>query len=319
MKKTILFLTMISSIMFADLVDLYRSQGLDAVRIQLEKEMTSKEYWEKYLSDKSVDYGYYESKKYVILAQKEAKEIALFEVDKNKHNLLLKESVIVGEKQGDKQIEGDLKTPVGAYDLTNKLTKLDSFYGPLALVTSYPNTFDKTLNKKGHGIWIHGMPLDEQREEYTKGCIALDNPKLKELDQNIDYNESVLLISDEDIKKASKEDISIILSSIFKWREAWKESDINEYLKFYSESFKRHDGMSIKQFKKYKKRIFSKNEKKQIEFSNINITPYPNSLNKQMYKIVMDEDYKTKFYTFNGKKELYIELKNKRIKILAEG
>ncbi len=38
-----------------------------------------------------------------------------------------------------------------------------------------------------------------------------------------------------------------------------------------------------------------------------------------MYKIVMDEDYKTKFYTFVGKKELYIELKGDKIEILAEG
>ncbi|MGB6329055.1 MAG: L,D-transpeptidase family protein [Halarcobacter sp.] len=319
MKKTVLFLTMISSLVFADLVDLYRVQGLDAVRIELEKQMTKQDYWEKYLSDKNVDYGYYESKKYVILAHKSAKEIVLYQVDKNKHNLLLRDSVIVGEKDGDKQIEGDLKTPIGAYDLTNKLTKLDSFYGPLALVTSYPNTFDKTLNKKGHGIWIHGMPLDEQREEFTKGCIALDNPKLKELDESIDYNKSILLISDENIKKASKEDISIILSSIFKWKEAWRESDIDGYLKFYSKAFKRHDGMSIEEFEKYKKRIFSKNEEKKIKFSNINITPYPNSLNKQMYKIVMDEDYRTKYYKFNGKKELYIELKNNKIEILAEG
>lgn len=305
--------------MYADLVDVYRSQGLDAVKLQLEKEMASKVYWEKYLSDKNVDYGYYESKKFVILAEKEAKEIALYQVDKNNLNLVLRDSVIVGEKNGDKQIEGDLKTPTGAYDLTEKLTKLDSFYGPLALVTSYPNTFDRTLNKKGYGIWIHGMPTDQDREEFTKGCIALDNPKLKELDKNIEYNKSILLISDENIKKASKDDISLILASIFKWRDAWKKSDIDEYLKFYSKSFKRHDGMSIKEFKQYKKRIFSKNEEKRIKFSNINIAPYPNSLNKQMYKVMMDEDYKTKFYTFVGKKELYIELKNNKIEILAEG
>jgi len=318
-KKVVLFLTIIINIMFADLVDIYRSQGLDAVKLQIEKEMTSKDYWEKYLSDKNVDYGYYESKKFVILAQKEAKEIALYQVDKKNYNLVLRDSVIVGEKNGDKQEEGDLKTPIGAYDLTEKLTKLDSFYGPLALVTSYPNTFDKTQNKKGHGIWIHGMPIDEVREEFTKGCIALDNPRLKELDENIEYNKSILLISDENIKKASKKDISLILASIFKWRDAWKKSDIEQYLKFYSKSFKRHDGMSISQFREYKERIFSKNEEKKIIFSNINIAPYPNSLNKQMYKVVMDEDYKTKFYTFNGKKELYIELKNNKIEILAEG
>ncbi|MCP4971055.1 MAG: L,D-transpeptidase family protein [Arcobacter sp.] len=305
--------------MIADLVDVYRSKGLDAVKAQLEKELTKKDYWQQYLEDKKVDYGYYESKKFLILAQKGAKELSLFKIDKSDYDLVLKDNVIFGEKEGDKQLEGDLKTPEGVYDLTKKLTKLDQFYGPLALVTSYPNTFDKTLNKKGHGIWIHGMPFDKNREGYTKGCIALDNPRLKELDKNIEYNKSILLISNDNFKKASKDEISIILSSIFKWREAWKNSDIDEYLKFYSKSFKRYDGMTINQFKKYKSTIFSRKEKKKIEFSDINISPYPNSLNKQMFKVEMHEKYKTKYYSFIGKKELFLEIKNNKIKILAEG
>lgn len=309
----------LTNIIFADLVDIYRSEGIEAVKLQLEKELTKKEYWETYLSDKNVDYGYYESKKYVLLAQKDAREIELYRVNKQKFDLVLRENVIVGEREGDKQIEGDLKTPTGVYELTKKLTKLDQFYGPLALVTNYPNTFDKTLNKKGHGIWIHGMPLNEDREEFTKGCIALDNPRLKELDKKIDFNKSILLISDYSMKRASKEDISIILSSIFKWREAWSKSNLDEYLKFYSKSFKRTNGMDINQFKNYKKRIFARKEKKRIEFKNINVVPYPNSLNKQMFKVLMDEDYKTKFYSFVGKKELYIELKDNKIEILAEG
>lgn len=305
--------------MLADLVDIYRSEGLEAVKKHLEEQLTKKEYWEKYLEDKNVDFGYYESKKYLLVAQKETKEISIFKLDRKKNNLILRDSVIVGEKAGDKKDEGDLKTPTGAYELTEKLTQLDQFYGPLALVTNYPNTFDKTQNKKGHGIWIHGMPLNESREDFTKGCIALDNPKLQELDKNIEFNKSILVISDDNLKKVSKEDISLILASIFKWREAWKDSDIKEYLKFYSENFKRHDGMSLEEFKNYKERIFSKKEDKTIEFKNINVVPYPNSLNKHMFKVLMDEDYKTDVYSFNGTKELYIELKDNKVEILAEG
>ncbi len=319
MKKIVLTLIIISNIMIADLVDIYRSQGLEAVKIELEKQLTKKEYWKKYLKDKNVDFGYYESKKYLLFTQKDAKEIALYKIGKNDYDLILRDSVIVGANEGDKQAEGDLKTPTGAYELTKKLTSVDQFYGPLALVTNYPNTFDKTLNKNGHGIWIHGMPLNEEREEFTKGCIALDNPKLEELDESFDYTKTILLISDENLKKVSKDQMSLILSSIYKWREAWKKSDLEGYINFYSESFRRHDGMNIKQFKDYKERIFSKKEDKKIEFKNINIVPYPNSLNKQMFKVLMDEDYKTKYYTFNGRKELYIELKDDKIKILAEG
>ena len=319
MKKTLLLMLLVFNCLSADLVDIYRSQGLEAVQDRLEKELMKKEYWQNYLSDKNVDYGYYESREYVILAQKEKKELSLFRVDKNSYNLVLKDSVIVGEKDGDKQEEGDLKTPVGVYDLTQKLTKLDQFYGPLALVTSYPNTFDKTRNKNGHGIWIHGMPLNEDRESFTKGCIALDNFRLEELDSAIDYDKSVLLITEDKINRVSKEEISTILTSIYKWRDAWKRSDIDSYLEFYSDSFKRHDGMDIDDFRDYKHRIFLKKEDKIIKFTNINIMPYPNSLNKKMFKVIMDEDYKTKYYTFKGKKELYLELKDNKIKILAEG
>lgn len=319
MKIILLFFIVISNIIYADIVDIYRSQGLDAVKKHLEQQLMKKEYWESYLEDKNVDLGYYESKKFLLLTEKNTKELKLYEIGKKNLNLLMQNSVIVGEKKGDKTTEGDLKTPTGAYELTKKITKLDSFYGPLALVTNYPNTFDKVQNKKGYGIWIHGMPSDEKREEFTKGCIALDNPKLEKLDKSMNFNDSILLISDKNMKKASKKEISLILSSIFKWREAWKKSDINEYIKFYAKSFKRHDGMSLERFKNYKQRLFSRKEEKIIEFKNINIVPYPNSLNKKMFKVLMDEDYRTKTYTFNGRKELYIELKDNKIKILAEG
>lgn len=319
MKKILFFLLSLYTFVFSDLVDIYRFQGIEAVKEQLDKELTKKEYWDKYLKDKNVDYGYYESKKYVLLAQKMTKELSLYKVQDNNYELLLKENVIVGEIKGDKQLEGDLKTPTGVYELTQKLTKLDQFYGPLALVTNYPNTFDRSLNKKGHGIWIHGMPLNEDREEYTRGCIALDNPRLLELDEQIDIKDSFLIISEGEIQKSSKNEISDILSFIFKWRDSWKRSDINEYLAYYSDSFRRFDGMEIEKFSKYKKRIFAKKEKKKILFTNINISPYPNSLNKKMYKVIMNQDYKTKYYKFVGIKELFLELDNGEIKILAEG
>jgi len=319
MKKLLLFLFLMVTYLLADLVDVYRNQGIEAVRAELEKELTKKEYWQNYLSTKNVEYGYYESKKFLIVAEKKRKEIKVLKIEKDNYRLLLKDDIIVGEKEGDKQEEGDLKTPEGAYVLTKKLTKLDEFYGPLALVTSYPNTFDKALNKKGHGIWIHGMPLNEEREKFTQGCIALDNDELEKIDKNISHEKSILLISNDHLPKASKEEISIILAAIYKWRDAWKKSDIEEYLNFYADSFKNDRGMTIEAFSKYKKRIFAKKEKKRIKFTNINIAPYPNSLNKNMYKVLMDEDYRTKYYTFVGKKELYIEVKDNKVQILAEG
>lgn len=320
MNRIIILLCIVINVFANDLVDIYRLEGISAVEKKLDESLKKKEYWNNYLKNKNIELGYYESKKYVILTQKEKAELSLYKIDNHNINLLTTNSVILGENLGDKFLEGDKKTPEGVYDLTSKKEKLDQFYGPLALVTSYPNTFDRSLNKKGYGIWIHGMPLENtQREEFTRGCIALDNDKLQELDENIDLSKAVVLTSNKEFVKAKKDEMSLILSFIFQWKDSWKYSDINKYLGFYSEEFKREDGSDFDFFSKYKKRIFLKKEKKTIKFSNINISPYPNSLNKRMFKIIMDERYVSPAVNFKGKKELFLEIVNNEVKILAEG
>jgi len=317
--KIILLITLALSGFANNLVDIYRTQGLSAVENMLDKELTKLDYWKKHLENKNIELGYYESKEYIIVAQKELQELLLYKNEDSNFSLISRNNIIIGEIEGDKFEEGDKKTPEGTYELTNKKTNVDKFYGPLALVTSYPNTFDKTQNKKGHGIWIHGMPIDEEREKFTRGCIALDNDKLEFLDSNIDINKAILLTSNNELKKASKEEMALILSTIFKWKETWKNSDINEYLNFYSPEFKKYDGSDLKKFSEFKKRVFAKKEKKHIKFSNINISPYPNSLNKNMFRVIMDEDYISPAVKFQGKKELYLEIVNNEVKILVEG
>jgi len=299
-----------------DLVQVFRTQGFDAVKKIIEAQLTKKEYWDYYLETKDISNGYYESIQYVMICQKDMQDIILYDTKKQKK--LFSSSVFTGKISGDKKKEGDLKTPVGAYELTNKLTKLDPFYGPLALTTNYPNRFDRANGKTGHGIWIHGLPEKQERDEYTKGCIALDNDKIKKLSSSINFKNSVLVISEGKFNNAKKEDISSILSNIFKWRDAWKKSNLKSYLSFYDSSFKKSNGQTLKKFKAHKKRIFAKKEKKTIKFSNINVIPYPNDLGKNLYKVIMDEVYRTKNYQFIGKKELYVEIKNDKFKILTE-
>lgn len=316
-RKLILFF-LINNLFANDFVDLYRNKGINEVQKKFEQILRSKDYWLESLKNKNIDLGYYESKKYVILTDKKSKKLSLYEKKNDDFIILSQDDVILGENPGDKLLEGDKKTPIGAYELTLKRSNLDQFYGPFALVTSYPNTFDKSLNKNGYGIWIHGMPLSGKRELYTQGCIALNNEKLKELDKKININEAVLLTSYEKLEKVKKEDIASILSFIYKWKEAWKISDIKTYLSFYSKEFKKKDGSDINEFKAYKTRVFNKNESKKIEFKDINISPYPNSLNKKMYRVSMAEKYTSPTVNFKGKKELYLEISDNQVKILTE-
>ena len=318
MFKIVVFLIIALGLNAKDLMDIYRIEGIKAVEQELEKNLRDLNFWKKYLENKNIEYGYYEFNKYVIVAQKEQKELSLFENSENGYKLITKEKIIIGENSGDKFVEGDKKTPEGSYDLVQKRTGLDQFYGPFALVTSYPNTFDQSLNKKGHGIWIHGMPLNGDRENFTQGCLAVDNERLKHLDSNINFKKTVLITSKDELKKATKEDIALVLSSIYKWKDAWKYSKINEYLSFYSKDFKRPDGSDFTIFSNQKKQIFAKNEDKTINLFNIDISPYPNSLNKTMYRILMDEEYTSPSVKFYGKKELFVEIANNQLQILTE-
>jgi len=318
-KKIIVIFCIFLNITFAtpiDIVEIYRNQGLQAVEKAIEKQLQNKQYWDESLKYKDTDNGYYESIKYVVICQKNAKDIILYDTEKKEK--LLSTTVFLGKVDGDKKIEGDLKTPVGAYDLTKRLTSLDPFYGPLALTTNYPNLYDKVNGKTGHGIWIHGLPEKEKRDDFTQGCIALDNTIIKELDNSINIENSVLVISEKKLQKVSKEDIGIIMTGIFQWKDAWKYNNLKKYLSFYADNFRRTNGQDLEKFSIFKKRIFDREQKKTILFSDINIIPYPNDQQKKIFKVTMKELYKTKTYKFDGKKELYVEIDNGKFKILTE-
>lgn len=85
---------------------------------------------------------------------------------------------------GQKQREGDYRTPEGRYQLTRRNAQSDFF---LAVQVSYPEPADIALARKrgwapGGSIMVHGLPnlLKYSRERYlgtdwTDGCIALSN------------------------------------------------------------------------------------------------------------------------------------------------
>ncbi|MDU9799846.1 cell shape-determining L,D-carboxypeptidase Csd6, partial [Helicobacter pylori] len=84
-----------------------------------------------------------------------------------------------------------------------------------------------------------------------------------------------------------------------------------------------YDGMKFNAFKEYKKRVFAKNEKKNIAFSSINVIPYPNSQNKRLFYVAFDQDYKAYqqnklSYSSNSQKELYVEIENNQVSIIME-
>jgi murein L,D-transpeptidase YafK len=86
--------------------------------------------------------------------------------------------------EGDKEQEGDQKTPEGYYMLDGRNPDSDYF---LSIHVSYPNAADLAEARRkgvdpGSAIMIHGQPNNPTfsaayyaREDWTNGCIAVSN------------------------------------------------------------------------------------------------------------------------------------------------
>ncbi|EFQ6285018.1 murein L,D-transpeptidase [Campylobacter jejuni] len=324
MLKRLALLITLSSLMLhaSDLVKIYLNQGLDAVGVAIEKELTQKDFWLSEIGDKNISLGYYDDNVAIVLTNKTDKILRVYSYEDGKIRKDFEQKEIITGLMGDKKIEGDLKTPVGFYELGRKFNPGDPYYGPFAFATTYPNLLDKVQGKTGGGIWIHGYPLDGSRldEFKTRGCIALFNNNLEKFAQVVQDKKVFVMIEEKEKIRAKKDQIASLLADLFTWKLAWTNSDTNTYLSFYDEQeFKRFDKMKFEQFASMKKSIFSRKEDKKIKFSDINISPYPNLENETMYRISFYEDYYTKNYQFRGDKILYVKIDSKgKMKILAE-
>lgn len=87
--------------------------------------------------------------------------------------------------EGDKQFEGDGKTPEGRY-VINRRNPNSAFY--LSIGISYPNRQDIKFARSqgrdpGGDIFIHGgpRPQDPNGPDWTAGCISVKNREMREI------------------------------------------------------------------------------------------------------------------------------------------
>jgi murein L,D-transpeptidase YafK len=284
-----------------------------------EKESVSRDYWLKHLKGLDVSYGYYEDVESLILCEKEKKRCEVYHIESDGLKLVRGHDDVIMGKSGDKLKRGDLKTPVGVYEITKRFKPTNQFYGPLAFALSYPNLFDVLRNKSGDGIWIHGVPIDgKDRDDLSKGCVVMENSAILTLDTEINAQSAVVIIGESKVPKMTREQIATILTEVYKWQRAWKVNDINAYLNYYSNDFKRADGSGKVAFSNTKKQIFARKESKTILFENMSIVPYPTIDDRKFFKISFYQTYKSPSFSSKGDKELYIELVGDKMQVLAE-
>jgi murein L,D-transpeptidase YafK len=86
--------------------------------------------------------------------------------------------------EGDKNMEGDGRTPEGRYYIDRRNPN-SAFY--LSLGINYPNTRDRAEAAAlgvdpGSDIFIHGTPRPfVNQDDWTAGCIAVTNAEMREI------------------------------------------------------------------------------------------------------------------------------------------
>lgn len=104
---------------------------------------------------------------------------------------------------GDKQAEGDFRTPEGSYKLTERNPASDFF---LSILISYPDSRDSRQARDlgidpGGQIMIHGMPNDPTHSpdyyrwtDWTDGCIAVTNSNMVDIWLMTDNNTPIDIV-----------------------------------------------------------------------------------------------------------------------------
>lgn len=217
--------------------------------------------------------------------------------------------IAIGKESGDKQREGDNRTPEGIY-ISERIIKdrdLPEKYGRGAIPLNFPNPIDRLSGKTGHGIWLHGVEQDQRISEarVTEGCVAFYNQDIIELVRFLQPRHSFVVISngagslDAQSRRIARNRDEVRQATLA-WLRAWQDRDLDAYVSFYDRSF-RYRGRKLDWFRKYKKRVFGRYRKMQVRMDERRILPH-----EKYVVVVMNQDFNgDNRYVSRGRKYLY--------------
>lgn len=185
-----------------------------------------------------------ESVSTVLIAETATATLHRYEADGDMPVISDSQRMSIGKNGAGKVRSGDQRTPLGIYFVVAELdtTNLHEKYGAAAFPLDYPNAWDETRRRTGHGIWIHGVaPGSGDRPELdTDGCIALPNEHLLSLKPYLEPLQVPVIVTRE-IRASSDEKASEartqLLAAIQRWADSYRGGDWHSYLSMYADDF----------------------------------------------------------------------------------
>ena len=228
--------------------------------------------------------------------------------------------VSLGLNGAQKQLEGDQKTPVGVYRITEKRGKLPDFYGAGAYPIDYPNEWDKLNGRKGHGIWLHGTPSAtySRAPRATDGCIVLANDDLERLSKYVDVSKTPVVIVDslqwrEPTRWNSERDE--FLESFARWKADWESRDIERYFSHYASGFRVERG-GMAGWKAQKRKVNSGKTWIKVGVEEFSLFAYPGG--NELMQVTFAQDYRSNNLSNRTQKRQYWIREEGRWRILHE-
>jgi len=223
--------------------------------------------------------------------------------------------VTTGRIRGDKEKEGDLKTPEGIYTIIRKLngTRLPEKYGPLAFVLNYPNYVDRLYHKNGTNIWIHGRN-EQIKDRQTEGCISLENSHILDLAKYVTINRTQIVVLDsiDNDSLSVMEYRNELRQFLEEWAGSWSNGDLEIYFSKYSRGF-RENGRSFQAFKNRKRQLEKVYSWKKVKVDSVYFI-----ISKQETEAHFQQTYISPRFTSVGQKMLTIINEDDRLKIVKE-
>ena len=261
--------------------------------------------------------------KYALVVDSKHSRLYVFANADGRPRLVADYYVTLGKNGVEKTREGDQKTPIGVYHVTGNLPrqKLTDFYGAGAFPINYPNEWDRSKGRNGHGIWLHGTPsaVYSRPPRASDGCIVLANPDLLSLGAYLQVGLTPVIIADE-IEWSDAADIEAERSSLAaafeQWRADWESRDTERYLAHYSARFSAA-GQDLAAWTEHKRNVSAGKKWVSVRLSRVSMFRYPRE--GDFVVVNFDQDYRSSNLSNVMHKRQYWIKEAGRWKILHEG
>ncbi len=207
-----------------------------------------------------------------------------------------------GQAVGDKQEQGDLRTPEGVYFIERRLTSGLNYdlYGDQAFTLNYPNPVDRIRGKTGSGIWIHGRG-DPVTPRETRGCVALNTPDLASVQDALSFGMPVAIADSLKVDAAATlEEVNGLVGLVRSWAADWQARSDDFFSYYDPERFTLSQGRSFAAFMAHKRRVFEANPWLQVMADDVRVMPGPD-----YWVTWFNQFYRTPSLVSQGVKRLY--------------